>query len=368
MLAGRGRGRKGQAAATQPLRPGSAIPKFAARDMASAPAWAEAGVGSSMRDPYTVLGVAKSANADDIKKAYRKLAKKFHPDHNKTDPKAQDKFAEVNQAYEILGEEAKRAQFDRGEIDGAGKPRGFEGFGAGGPGGFRRGGAGGFEHHDFNMGGGSPFGGGVHIDPSEIFADLFGGARGGAPGGARGRTRAAPRGEDVQATLTVPLEEAVAGGKARVILPTGRTLEVSIPAGIEEGKQIRLKGQGQSGPGMEAGDAIVTVKIGKHPYFRVDGRDLRLDLPLTLYEAVLGGKVEVPTLGGAVEMTLPPKSNGGRTLRLRGKGLPAQGSTPAGDLFVTLRVMLPDTIDADLQALAQRLRDEKPWNPRTDLG
>ena len=155
-----------------------------------------------MRDPYTVLGVAKSANADDIKKAYRKLAKKFHPDHNKTDPKAQDKFAEVNQAYEILGEEAKRAQFDRGEIDGAGKPRGFEGFGAGGPGGFRRGGAGGFEHHDFNMGGGSPFGGGVHIDPSEIFADLFGGARGGAPGGARGRTRAAPRGEDVQATLS----------------------------------------------------------------------------------------------------------------------------------------------------------------------
>ena len=307
-----------------PLRPGSAIPKFATRDMASEPAWAEAGVGSSMRDPYTVLGVAKSANADDIKKAYRKLAKKFHPDHNKTDPKAQDKFAEVNQAYEILGEEAKRAQFDRGEIDGAGKPRGFEGFG--------------------------------------------GGARGGPAGGARGRTRAVPRGEDVQATLTVPLEEAVSGGKARVILPTGRTLEVSIPAGIEEGKQIRLKGQGQSGPGMEPGDAIVTVKIGKHPYFRVDGRDLRLDLPLTLYEAVLGGKVEVPTLGGAVEMTLPPKSNGGRTLRLRGKGLLAQGSTPAGDLFVTLRVMLPDTIDADLEALAQRLRDEKPWNPRKDLG
>ena len=319
-----------------------------------------------MRDPYTVLGVGKSATADEIKKAYRKLAKKFHPDHNKSDPKAKEKFAEANQAYEILGDEAKRGQFDRGEIDAEGKPRGFEGFGAGGPGGFRRGGAGpgGFEHYEFNMGGGGPFGG-AHIDPSDIFADLFGGMRGGGAG--RGRTRAAPRGEDVQATLTVPLEEAVAGGKARVILPTGRTLEVSIPAGIEEGKQIRLKGQGQSGPGMEPGDAIVTVKIAKHPYFRVEGRDLRLDLPLTLYEAVLGGPVQVPTLGGAVELTIPPKSNGGRTLRLRGKGLPARGNDAAGDLFVTLRVMLPETIDPDLEAVAKRLRDEKPWNPRKDM-
>ena len=316
-----------------------------------------------MRDPYNVLGVTKAAGADEIKKAYRKLAKKYHPDHNKTDPKAKEKFAEANQAYEIVGDETKRGQFDRGEIDADGKPKfqGFEGFGGGaGPGGFRRSspGGGGFENFEFNMGG-AP--GGAHIDPGDIFADLFGGGR------ARARTRAAPKGEDVAATVTVPLAEAVNGGKARVILPSGKTMEVTIPAGIDDGKQIRLKGQGHSGPGMEAGDAIVTVRIGKHPYFRVDGRDLRLDLPLTLYEAVLGSTVQVPTLASAVELTIPPRSNAGRTLRLRGKGLPASGSQAAGDLFVTLRVMLPETVDPDLEALAKKMRDERPWNPRKDL-
>jgi DnaJ-class molecular chaperone len=322
-----------------------------------------------MRNPYTVLGVTKTATADEIKKAYRKLAKKFHPDHNKTDPKAKEKFAEANQAYEIVGDETKRGQFDRGEIDAEGKPKfqGFEGYGQPG-GGFGRGGGArpgaGSEHFEFNMGGGGPFGGGVHVDPADIFADLFGSA------GQRARTRprATPKGEDVAANVTVPLADAVNGGKARVALPTGRTLEVSIPAGIEDGKQIRLKGQGQSAPGYEAGDAIVTVRIARHPFFRVEGRDLRLDLPLTLYEAVLGASVPVPTLGGSVELTIPPKSNAGRTLRLRGKGLPATGATPAGDLFVTLRVMLPETIDPDLQKLAERLRADSPWNPRKDLG
>ncbi|MGC2141932.1 MAG: DnaJ C-terminal domain-containing protein [Methylovirgula sp.] len=314
-----------------------------------------------MRDPYTVLGVTKSADMAEIKKAYRRLAKKFHPDQSK-DPKAKDKFAEVSSAYEILGDEKKRAQFDRGEIDAEGKPRfqGFEGFGAGaGPGGFtRRAGPGGFEHFEFRTG---PGGGG--FDASDLFSDLFGGAAGQRR--SAGQSRPLPRGEDVSAQLTVALREAVHGGKSRVSLPTGRTLEVSVPAGVEDGQQIRLKGQGLASPfGGEPGDALVTIKIAKHPYFRVEGRDLRLDLPLTLYEAVLGAKVNVPTLDGQVELNVPAGSNGGRTLRLRGKGLP--GATP-GDLLVTLRIVLPDETDPDLLELARKWQKLKPYNPRQDL-
>ncbi|MGB3281467.1 MAG: DnaJ C-terminal domain-containing protein [Methylovirgula sp.] len=314
-----------------------------------------------MRDPYTVLGVTKSADMAEVKKAYRRLAKKFHPDQSK-DPKAKDKFAEVSSAYEILGDEKKRAQFDRGEIDAEGKPRfqGFEGFGAGaGPGGFtRRAGPGGFEHFEFRTG---PGGGG--FDASDLFSDLFGGAAGQRR--SAGQSRPLPRGEDVSAQLTVALREAVHGGKSRVSLPTGRTLEVSVPAGVEDGQQIRLKGQGLASPfGGEPGDALVTIKIARHPYFRVEGRDLRLDLPLTLYEAVLGAKVNVPTLDGQVELNVPAGSNGGRTLRLRGKGLP--GATP-GDLLVTLRIVLPDETDPDLLELARKWQKLKPYNPRQDL-
>ena len=318
-----------------------------------------------MRDPYNVLGVKKSADADEIKKAYRRLAKKFHPDQNKEDPKAKEKFAEANAAYEIVGDEKKRAQFDRGEIDAEGKPRfqGFEGFGAG-AGGRRAGGPGGSEHFEFDAGG-APFarsGRAGGFDASDIFADLFGAAR---SQGARPRPRA--RGADVMASLTVSLADAARGTSARVVLPTGRTLDVAVPAGIEDGQQIRLKGQGQPSPmGGEAGDAMITVHVAKHPFLRVEGRDLRLDLPLTVYEAVLGAKVPVPTLDGVVEMTVPPGSNSGRTLRLRGKGLPSpQGA--AGDLLVTLRVTLPDAPDPEFEALARRLRDEKPYDPRKGM-
>ena len=317
-----------------------------------------------MRDPYTVLGVKKSANADEIKKAYRRLAKKFHPDQNKEDPKAKEKFAEANSAYEIVGDEKKRAQFDRGEIDAEGKPRfqGFEGFGAGG--GRRAGGHGGPDHFEFDSGSG-PFtrsGRAGGFDASDIFADLFGAAR-----SQGARPRPAARGADVMASLTIALADAARGTSARVVLPTGRTLDVAVPAGIEDGQQIRLKGQGQPSPaGGEAGDAMITVHVAKHPFLRVEGRDLRLDLPLTVYEAVLGAKVPVPTLDGVVEMTVPPASNSGRTLRLRGKGLPSpQGA--AGDLLVTLRVVLPDNPDPELEALARRLRDEKPYDPRKGM-
>ncbi len=310
-----------------------------------------------MRDPYDVLGVAKTASAGEIKKAYRQLAKKFHPDHNKTDPKAKERFAEINSAYEIVGDDEKKGKFDRGEIGADGKPRahGFEGFGAG-PGGFARGPAGpGGAHFEFNAGGA---GGHAGFDPSDIFADLFG-------AGAR-RGRAAPRrGADVVATANVPLESAALGGSARVALPGGRMVDVKIPAGVDDGQQIRLRGQGHPGPvGGEAGDALVTVKILPHPYFRVEGRDLRLDLPVTLYEATLGAKVAAPTLSGKVELSIPPGSNGGRVLRLRGKGLPAADGKPAGDLYVSLKLMAPEAPDADYEALMAKWRDKKPYDPR----
>ena len=316
-----------------------------------------------MRDPYSTLGVSKSASTDEIKKAFRRLAKQYHPDQNK-DAKAKERFAEINGAYEIVGDETKRGQFDRGEIDAEGKPRfqgGFEGFGGG-----RRAGAGGY---DFEAGG-SPFARGGRgqqgtIDPSDFFADLFGQ---GGRGGRAGASAAPTRGEDVKADVTVTLPEAAHGAQARVTLPTGRTLEIKVPAGIEDGKQIRLKAQGQPSPmGGLPGDALITVHIGKHKVFQVEGRDLRVDLPVTLYEAVLGAKVNVPTLDGAIELSLPPGARNGRTLRLRGKGLPAGNGLAAGDLLITPRIVLPDGTDEELEALMRRQEAEKPYNPRTNF-
>jgi DnaJ-class molecular chaperone len=317
-----------------------------------------------MRDPYQILGVAKDASGADVKKAFRKLAKQHHPDQNPKDPKAKEKFAEANSAYEILGDDKKRAQFDRGEIDAEGKPRhpGFEGFaqGASPGGGFRRGGGPGAEHFEFNFGGGA---GGGGFDAADIFSDLFGGRK---PRGAGRQMQES--GADIALETQIPLETALHGGKARVLMPSGKTLEVNIPAGVEEGKQIRLRGQGQPSPtGGPAGDAMVAVRFEKHGLFRIEGRDLRLDLPITLYEAVLGAKLESPTLGGKVELTLPPHSNSGRTLRLRGKGMPASGGLLAGDLLVTLRIVLPEGSDTDLEELMRRWRADKPYDPRAEL-
>ena len=320
-----------------------------------------------MRDPYTVLGIQKAASSADIKKAFRKLAKKYHPDQS-TEPKAKDKFAEIGAAYEILGDEKKRGAFDRGEIDADGKPKfhGFEGFAGGAD--PRRGGAS-SEHFEFNFGG-RPGRGGAGpqgFDPGDIFADLFGGRAGARQAGPQ-PGQGAPKGEDVQADVTVSLADSVHGAKARVSLPTGRDLEVSIPAGIEAGKQIRLKGQGQPSPlGGPPGDAIVTVRIARHPLFRIEGHDLRLDLPITLYEAVLGGKVNVPTLETTVELGVPAGSNGARTLRLRGKGLP-DGKAGRGDLLVALRIVLPDNAKDDLESMAKRLAEQHPYDPRKAMG
>ena len=321
-----------------------------------------------MRDPYTVLGVAKGASAADIKKAYRRLAKQYHPDQSK-DAKAKDKFSEVGSAYEILGDEKKRGAFDRGEIDAEGKPKfhGFEGFSNAGAG--SNGGAGGFEGFEFNFGGGGAGRGRGQqgFDASDIFADLFSGAGRGQRSGGFGQQQAPMKGEDVQASVTVSLADSVHGAKARVTLPTGRDLEISVPVGIEDGKQIRLKGQGQpGGRGGTSGDAIVTVHIARHPLFRTEGHDLRLDLPITLYEAVLGAKVNVPTLEGQVELGIPAGTNGGRVLRLRGKGLIRSGGT-RGDLLVAPRIVLPDNAKAELADVAKALAEQHPYDPRKTL-
>src|SRR5260370_28804064 len=257
-----------------------------------------------MRDPDEVLGVPRGARAVGIKSGYRKLAKKHHPDNNKNDPKAAARFSEINSANEIIGDEDKRKQFDRGEIDADGKPR-FQGF----PGGDPRG-RGGFETHTFRTGGAGPggFGGGGGFE--DILNSMFGAAARGARPGGGGTTFEFDTGGialdlDLSVAMTVSLEEAANGVEKRVRLPTGKELNVKIPAGVTAGQQIRLKGQGETAPGHRPGDLLITVNIAPHPFFKVDGSDLRLDLPITLYEAVLGGKVRRPTRGRAGGLALP---------------------------------------------------------------
>jgi len=319
-----------------------------------------------MRDPYEVLGVPRGASAAAIKSAYRKLAKKHHPDANKNDPKSAARFSELNAANEIIGDEDRRKQFDRGEIDAEGKPR-FQGFPGGDP--RTRRGPGGFETHTFRTGGAGPGGlGGAGFE--DILNSMFGGAaaRGARPGA--GSTFEFDAGGialdlDLNVAMTVSLEESVNGVEKRIRLPTGKELNVKIPAGVTAGQQIRLKGQGETAPGHRPGDLLITVSIAPHAFFKVEGSDLRVDLPIALYEAVLGAKVRVPTLGSAVELSIPKNTSSGRTFRLKGKGLPKAGGS--GDLFVTTRIMLPDGNDAELEALMQKWRDGHPYNPRGDL-
>jgi DnaJ-class molecular chaperone len=322
-----------------------------------------------MRDPYEVLGVQKGASAAAIKSAYRKLAKKHHPDANKNDPKSATRFSEINSANEIIGDEDKRKQFDRGEIDAEGKPR-FQGFPGGDPRARGRGPSpgGGFETFSFRTGGGpgGGFEGGGGFE--DILKSMFGGGAPGARGGATAFDES-PFGADLDLSvaMTVSLEESVKGGEKRVRLPTGKELNVKIPAGVVAGQQIRLKGQGETAPGHPPGDLLITISIAPHAFFKVDGSDLRVDLPVTLYEAVLGAKVRVPTLGSAVELSIPKNTSSGRAFRLKGKGLPKTGGG-SGDLYFTTRIMLPDGNDAELEALMQKWRDSHPYNPRSDLG
>jgi DnaJ-class molecular chaperone len=307
-----------------------------------------------MRDPYAALGVAKTASEKEIKSAFRKLAKRFHPDSNTQDPTAAARFNEANQAYEILGDKDKRAQFDRGEIDAEGKPK-FQGFpgGGGSPfGGGRPGASPGFE---FRSGGAE----GADSVFSDFFEQAFGGRGGPRGGGAgfAGARQAAAKGEDIRATLKVRLEDIVSEDKVEAIFPSGKRLAIRLPDGVENGQTIRLRGQGQPGfsPAAPAGDALVTIDFVPHPRFEIDGRDLKLSLPVPIRTAVLGGKIPVDTLDGRVSLTLPPWTNSGKTLRLKGKGLTrADGSR--GDVLVAVKIVLPKQHD---EALADFLRSQE---------
>lgn len=313
-----------------------------------------------MRDPYQVLGVAKSASEKDIKSAYRKLAKAYHPDQNKDDPGAQQKFAEATAAYDLLSDKDKRQSYDRGEIDADGNPKfpGFDFSGMRGAGGGRAHAAGG-------------------INPEDILKEFmsgFGGGRGGRAGhstmGGMGAgwdpfagtaTQGSPaKGRNFEAPISVSLEEAHKAATVPLKLSSGKVLQVKLPTGVQEGQTVRLKGQGQPSPaGGTPGDALITVRFRRHKHFRRDGKDLRVDVPLTLYEAVLGAKVRVPTLDGPVEITVPQGVDTSKSMRLKGKGLHGDG-----DLLVNLRVVLPEGGDPDLESLMRFWREQKPYSVR----
>ncbi len=307
-----------------------------------------------MADPYSTLGVARSASEKDIKSAYRKLAKELHPDRNRDNPKAAEKFGDVTGAYDLLSDKDKRARFDRGEIDSDGNPT--MGFGGGGPGGGYGGGAqrgfraDGFE--GFNQEG---------IDLGDIFEGLFGG-RGGFAGGA-GPGRAAPKGASVQYKLGVSLPDAAIRATQRITLADGKTIDLKLPAGVEDGTQMRLAGKGEPGPGGN-GDALVTIKLQPHVYFRRDGDNLRLDLPISLDEAVNGAKIKVPTAEGPVMLSVAAGSSSGKVLRLKGRGFSRKDGA-RGDQLVTLEVQLPEG-DEDLTRRLEGWRD--PRNLRAKLG
>lgn len=322
-----------------------------------------------MRDPYSVLGVPKSATEQDIKRAFRKLAKQYHPDQNANNPEAQSRFSEINQAYEIIGDKDKRQKFDRGEIDAEGKPKfqahGFEGFSDFDP--FRDAGAArGFRASGGPAGGAS--GGGGFDDILNDILGGFGARRGGGPSGSAGagagRSSMPQAGKSVDVLLQVTLEELARDGKARVTLPSGKTVDMKIPAGTEEGDKIRLRGQGHPGlNGGPAGDVVVEIRFRPHKLFEVKGSDLHLNLPLTLYEAVLGAKVRTPTLDGAVNLTIPAGSSGGKIMRLKGKGLPTK-TGGHGDLLVRLDIVLPPHGDDELDTLMKAWREITPYPAR----
>ena len=307
-----------------------------------------------MADPYATLGVARSASEKDIKSAYRKLAKELHPDRNTANPKASERFSEVTNAYDLLSDKDKRARFDRGEIDAEGNPAGF-GFGGGPGGGFGGGGQRGFRADGFEGFGGG--GGAEGIDLGDIFEGLFGG-RGGAGMGGGGPRRPAPKGANVQYRLSVSLPDAATRATQRITLSDGKTIDLKLPAGVDDGTQMRLPGKGENGPGG-AGDALVTIQIQPHAFYKREGDNIRLDLPITLNEAVAGAKVKVPSPDGAVMLTVAPGSSSGKVLRLKGRGFSRKDGT-RGDQLVTLEIQLPEE-DADL---ARRLEG---WSDPRDL-
>ena len=319
-------------------------------------------------DLYQRLGLKRGASEAEIKKAYRSLAKQLHPDRNKDKPDAAKRFSEVTAAYDLLSDKDKRAQYDRGEIDEDGNPKmpfggGFGGYSRGpGPGPQPGAGRQGFEN--FN------FGGADAADLSDLFEGLFGAAQAGRGRGAGGpfggfRQRAAPpqKGADVAYRLKVSFDDAVALKPQRITLADGKTIDLKLPQGLEDGTKIRLGGKGHDGPGGR-GDAIVTIEIAPHRFFRREGTNIRLDLPVTLKEAVLGAKVKVPTPEGPVMLTIPKGSSSGKVLRLKGRGFTAKDGK-RGDQLVNIEIEIPAS-DPSLQQFAEGW--EGGGNPRASLG
>lgn len=300
------------------------------------------------QDPYTELGVARGASADEIRKAFRKLAKKHHPDANPGDKASEERFKQVSAAFDILGDEEKRRKFDAGEIDADGR----ETARAYGPNPFGEGGAG-FRSANFEG-----------VDLNDILGEMFGG-RGGQRGFGGGFSGGGfpSKGSDIRATLEIDLEEAIAGAKRRLSFSDGRMLDVNIPKGAHEGQVLRLRGQGAPGR-AGAGDALIELTIRPHPTYRREGENLVMDVPISVPDAVLGGKVTVDTPDGAVTLTVPKGSNSGRTLRLRGRGL-SDNRGRRGDLMARLVVTLPETTDPELEQFAEAWRQDRPYSPRT---
>ena len=299
-------------------------------------------------DPYETLGVKKTASQDEIRKAYRKLAKKLHPDLNPGDRKAEDQFKAVTAAYDLLGDEDKRARFDRGEIDASGNERPQQRY-----------------YRDFQGAdaGASAYGGGRayedFADMTDLFGDIFS-----SRANARASSGFRMRGADARYALAVEFLEAVNGATRRITLPDGTTLDVTIPPGTEDGQVLRLRGKGSEGIGEgAAGDALIAVEVRPHPYFTRKGDDIEVELPITLAEAVLGARLDVPTPTGPVRMSVPKGSNTGTRLRLKGKGV-TRATGKAGDEYVTLKVVLPDQPDAELEEFVRRWSEGKSQNPR----
>jgi DnaJ-class molecular chaperone len=320
------------------------------------------------RDYYEVLGVTRDASPEAIKKAYRGLARKYHPDVNPGDKTAESKFKEVQQAYDILSDQEKRARYDQfGQA-------GFEGMAAAGP----RSGASewafrfgepGSETIDFSeffgRMGGEAAARGAQAEGGGIFDDLIGRMRG-------GRTARARSGRALQANLTIPFLTAVRGGETTIDLQRGEgrheSLVVKIPPGVDTGGKLRLKGQGEPGAkGAAPGDLTITIEVEPHPYFKRDGRDLLVEVPITVGEAILGARIDVPALDGLKSLTIPPGSSSGLKLRLKGQGVPAAGNKPAGDLFVVLKIVVPKKFSDESRRSIEDFSRQNPYNPRSGL-
>jgi DnaJ-class molecular chaperone len=309
------------------------------------------------KDPYQELGVARGATADEVRKAFRKLAKKHHPDVNRGNKDAEEKFKRISGAFDILGDEDKRKKFDAGEIDADGRET-AQAYGSGfGGGGFNRAQGGQGPWGDPPGGAGFRSANFEGVDLNDILGDMFGG-RGRAGGGGGFQSR----GSDVRATLEIDLEDAIQGGKKRISFSDGRTLDVTIPKGAADGQVMRLKGQGAPGR-AGAGDALIEISIRPHPLFRREKEGLVMDLPVSAPDAILGGKVQAPTPEGSVSLNIPAGSNSGSTLRLKGRGLTdAQGRR--GDLLARLVVTLPETPDPELIRIAEDWRRDRPYTPK----